>query len=65
MEKRFSIATKYETKDGDDIWHCESSSFNEAMEVLLHNGWKECDAISALYKTPEEWILVNNFTQIC
>jgi hypothetical protein len=63
--KKFSIATKTEYIDGSVRWECKSSTYDEALYVLVQNGWTKEQADLELAACPEHWILVNNCTQIC
>jgi hypothetical protein len=61
--KRFAIATRCRA-DGRDIWQSVPSSYDEAMLVLIHNGWIEQQAKADLDGCPDRWIPVNENTQI-
>ncbi len=61
----FCVATKTTLKNGDDRWETKRISFKEAKQILIHNGWTENQARADLLMCPDQWILVNNCTQIC
>jgi hypothetical protein len=62
----FSVATKTTLKNGDDLWETKKISQDQAMIILIHNGWTEKQAEFDLSQCANDlWIPVNNCTQIC
>ncbi len=50
---------------GAEVWHSSPIDYSTALSILLSNGWTEEQANEALAKCPEEWIPVNDGTNIC
>ena len=63
--KQFAVSTKTTKENGDDLWETKRISFKDAELILIHNGWTENQARADLLMCPDQWILVNNCTQIC
>lgn len=65
IKKRFAVATKCTTIQSDDKWESTPIGYDEAKQILIFNDWTSTQADEDLSRCPDEWILVNNMTQIC
>lgn len=63
MSKKFSVSTKTETETGD-LWESRPIEYNTAYMLLIHNGWTSNEAEHDLSGCPDNWIPVNDWTQI-
>lgn len=62
--KQFSVSTSTNQPDGSVKYDIKPTSHEEAVCILQQNGWTEEQAIADLLLCPDQWILVNNCTQI-
>lgn len=70
-KEKFGISHKVgKNIKGDELIQNNSSTFQEALLCLIHNGWKEHQAIKDLLQITDgidapDWILVSDSVQIC
>ena len=64
MKNKFCVSTSTKTKYGTR-YECNPIDREDALFILIQNGWKEEEAEKDLDACPDQWILVNSNTQIC
>ncbi len=61
----FGCSVSTEMPDGSVKYENIPITADEAIQILVHNGWTEELAKEDLSRCPDQWILVNSHTQIC
>ena len=62
--RKFAVSSKTETDTGD-LWRSTPIDYDTAVMILIHNGFRYEHIDELLEGCPDEYIIVNDNTQIC